>query len=140
MSYSYTYITFMLIYYIIGYVIFSCTVIMYYSCTVIMYYFHILYSCTVSYTVFMYCSYTNFIYCFPVILFILLFSFMYYTCSNTFHVIDTLLLALVYLSYYHRIAVLCFSYHVMYFYPHAHILVIGFMFHACINLRSGYGN
>ena len=85
-----------------------------------MYCHHVL----ISYTVFMYCSYTIFIYCFPVILFILLFSFMYCTCSDTFRVIDTLLLVLVYLSYYHHIAVLCFSYHVMYFYPHAHILVI----------------
>ena len=42
--------------------------------------------------------------------------------------------------YYHYIAVLCFSYHVIY---HIHIICIylsfSFMFHACIKLRSGYG-
>ena len=42
--------------------------------------------------------------------------------------------------YYHHIAVLCFSYHVIY---HIHLicvyLLFAFMFHACINLRSGYG-
>ena len=42
--------------------------------------------------------------------------------------------------YYHYIAVLCFSYHIIY---HIHLICIylsfSFMFHACINLRSGYG-
>ena len=51
----------------------------------------------------------------------------------------TLLLVLV-TVYYHHIAVLCFSYHVIYY---IHLICIylsfAFMFHACINLRSGYG-
>ena len=42
--------------------------------------------------------------------------------------------------YYHHITVLCFSYHVIY--P-IHLicvnLLFAFMFHACINLKSGYG-
>ena len=41
--------------------------------------------------------------------------------------------------YYHHIAVLCFSYHVIY---HIHLIGVylsfAFMFHVCINLRSGY--
>ena len=50
MSNSYTYITFMVIYYTICYILFSCTVIMYchhvlFSCTVIMYCVHILFFC-----------------------------------------------------------------------------------------------
>ena len=51
----------------------------------------------------------------------------------------TLLVVLVTI-YYHHIAVLCFSYHVIY---HIHLICVylsfAFMFHACINLRSGYG-
>ena len=51
----------------------------------------------------------------------------------------TLLLTLVTL-YYHHIAVLCFSYHVIYY---IHLICVylsfAFMFHAYINLRSGYG-
>ena len=51
----------------------------------------------------------------------------------------TLLLALV-TVYYHHIAVLCFSYHVIYY---IHLICVylsfAFIFHACINLRSGYG-
>ena len=112
MSYhiSYTYITFMVIYYTICYILFSCIVIMY--CV------HILFS-----------YYT----------FHITFSFMYCTCSYTFHVIDTLLLVLVYLSYYHRIVVLCFSYRVIYsLHFICRYLSFSFMFHVCINLRSGY--
>ena len=41
--------------------------------------------------------------------------------------------------YYHHIAVLCFSYYVIY---HIHLICVylsfAFMYHACINLRSGY--
>ena len=52
----------------------------------------------------------------------------------------TLLLILV-TVYYHRIAMLCFSYHVMSctlsFLNPLPILIIYFMFHVCINLRSG---
>ena len=51
----------------------------------------------------------------------------------------TLLIVLVTI-YYHHMAVLCFSYHVIY---HKHLICIylsfAFMFHVCINLRSGYG-
>ena len=58
----------------------------------------------------------------------------------TFRVINTLLLVLVYLSS-HSNAMLLISCHVLLsFSNHVHILVIGFMFHACINLRSGYEN
>ena len=41
--------------------------------------------------------------------------------------------------YYHHIAMICFSYHVIY---HIHLICVylsfAFMFHVCINLRSGY--
>ena len=51
----------------------------------------------------------------------------------------TLLLVLV-TVYYHHIVVMCFSYHVIYY---IHLicvyLSVSFMFHACKNLRSGYG-
>ena len=50
----------------------------------------------------------------------------------------TLLLVLVTVYYYH-IAVLCFSYHVIHY---IHLICVylsfAFMFHACINLISGY--
>ena len=87
MSYSYTYITFMVIYYTICYVLFSCIVIMYYH--------RVLFSRTVI----MYCSCTNFIYCIHVLFmyyfhilfscytFHITFSFMYCTCSYTFCVL-----------------------------------------------------
>ena len=42
--------------------------------------------------------------------------------------------------YYHHIVVLCFSYHAIY---HIHLICVylsfAFMFHACKNLRRGYG-
>ena len=42
--------------------------------------------------------------------------------------------------YYHHIAVLCFSYHVIYDIHFIYVyLSFSFMFHACINLRSGCG-
>ena len=127
MSYSYTYITFMVIYYTSCYVLFSCTVIMY--C------YHILYSCTVSCTVHV----LFFIYCFPVILFILLslsctvlvhilfvyctLYFPYTVFILTFHIIlhsYTFLYIMLdrkiscYRTYHH-IAVLCFSDHIISF-------------------------
>ena len=50
----------------------------------------------------------------------------------------TLLVVLVTI-YYHHIAVLCFSYHVIYhIYLVSVYLSFAFMFNACINLRSGY--
>ena len=59
-----------------------------------------------------------------------------------FHIIFvssyTLLLVLI-TVYYHHIAMLCFSNHVIYY---IHLICIylsfDFMFHACINLKSGY--
>ena len=68
----------------------------------------------------------------------------YVSCLIISHILFmsscTLLLILV-IVYYHRITMLCFSYHVMSctlsFLNHLHILFICFMFHACINLRSG---
>ena len=122
MSYSYTYITFMVIYY-----------------TVVMFYFHVLLSYTVFMYRFMYCSCTIFIYCFPVILFILLslsctvlvhIIFMY--CTLYFpYTVFILTFKIILHSYtflyimsdriiscyrtYHHIAVLCFSDHIIYF-------------------------
>ena len=128
-----------------------------YTIPFVIFYFHVLLSCIV------------FIYCFSVILFILLsllctvlvhILFVYYHIlsymifihcafyilyfhilylSYTFRVIDTLLLVLVYLSS-HSNAMLLISCHVLLsFSNHVHISVISFMFHVCINFRSGYG-
>ena len=58
--------------------------------------------------------------------------FIYFLCHLTLLVLVTV--------YYHHMAVLCFLYHVIY---HIHLiyvyLSVAFMFHACINLKSGYG-
>ena len=68
---------------------------------------------------------------------VLSYAFHILYLSYTFRVIDTLFLVLVYLSS-HSNAMLLISYHVLLsFLNHVHILVICFMFHACINLRSG---
>ena len=111
MSYSYTYITFMVIYYTICYVLFSCTVIMYchralFSRTFIMYCVHVL----ISYTVFMYCSCSIFIYCFPVILFILLSL----SCTVLVHIL------FVYCTLYfpYTVFMYCFMYYVLFIYCH----------------------
>ena len=64
---------------------------------------------------------------------------MYFSYTVIFHILSscTLLLVLVTL-YYHRIAVLCFSYHVIY---SIHFICIylsfSFRFHVCKYLRSG---
>ena len=51
----------------------------------------------------------------------------------------TLLLVLV-TVYYHHITALCLSYHVIYYMHLIYVyLSFAFMFHACINLKSGYG-
>ena len=71
-------------------------------------------------------------------------SYTFLSYHISFQVIYTFLLILVnmYLSLfsYHHIAMLCFSYHVIY---HIHFICLylsfSFMFHACKNLRSGYG-
>ena len=77
-------------------------------------------------------------YCIHILFFC--YTFHILDLSYTFRVIDTLLLVLVYLSS-HSNSMLLISCHVLLlFFNHVHILVIGFMFHACINLRSGYGN
>ena len=68
----------------------------------------------------------------------------YVSCLIISHILFmsscNLLLILV-TVYYHRIVMLCFSYHVtscaLSFLNHLHILIICFMFHVCINLRSG---
>ena len=136
MSYSYTYITFMVIYYTICYVIFSCTVIMYCyhvlsSCTNFIYCIHVLFSSTVSCTIF--------IYCFPVILFILLsllctvlVHILFVYCTLYFpYTVFILTFQIILHSYtfsyimsnriiscyrtYHHIAVLCFLDHIISF-------------------------
>ena len=110
-----------------------------YTIPFVIFYFHVLCSYTVfllyfSYYFLFYVLYLFIYFSCPVIYFLMIFIycafiFFSYTLSR---VLDTLLLVLVYLSYYHCIAVLCFSYRVIYS-PH----FICFMFHACINLRSG---
>ena len=141
MSYSYTYITFMVIYYTICYVLFSCTVIMYchrvlFSHTVIIYCVHVL----ISYTVFMYCFMYYFHILFPYYTFHITFSFMYCTCSYTFRVLYFILsiYCIIILTFhiilnsytfsyimsdrivpcyrtYHHIVVLCFLDHIISF-------------------------
>ena len=104
MSYSYTYIIFMVIYYTICYVLFSCTVIMY--C------FHVMLSCIVH----VLCSCTNFIYCIHVLfsytvfllhfsyyfLFHVLYLFIYFLCTVlcTFHILYSCIVSYnMYFSY-----------------------------------------
>ena len=105
MSYSYTYITFMVIYYTICYVLCSSTV-------------HVL------------CSYTHFIYCIHVLF---MYSFYILFSCFTFHITFSFILTfqIILHSYafsyimsdriiscyktYHHIAVLCFSYHIISF-------------------------
>ena len=128
--------------------------ILYFSYTIFSYDFHILcFSYTVlsyylSYTfrvidtlflVLVYWSYT--------FLFHILYLFIYFSCTLyfsytvIFHILSscTLLLVLVTI-YYHRIAVLCFSYHVIY---SIHFICIyfsfSFRFHVYKYLRSEYG-
>ena len=75
------------------------------------------------------------------------YHFFYVSCLIICHILFmsscTLLLILV-TVYYHRITILCFSYHVMSFtlsfLNHLHILIICFMFHACITLEVDKGN
>ena len=77
-------------------------------------------------------------YCIHILFFC--YTFHILDLSYTFRVIDTLLLVLVYVSS-HNNAMLFISCHVLLsFSNHVYIRVISFMFHACINLRSGYGN
>ena len=98
------------------------------SCAFIYYTFHI----SFSFIYFMYfsCVHIYFIY------------FLYFSCLIISHILFisscTLLLILVPV-YYHRIAVLCFSYYVIYSLRFICIyLSFFFMFHVCKYLRSGY--
>ena len=106
MSYSYTYITFMVIYYTICYVLFSCTVIMY--C------FHILYSCTALCTVFMYSFHILFSYFTFNITFSFILTFQIILHSYTFSYIMSDRISSCYRTCHH-IAVLCLSYHIISF-------------------------
>ena len=123
MSYSYTYITFMVIYYTICYVLFSCTIIVYYfhvllSCTVhvlclctnFIYCIHILYSCTVSCTVhILFSCYT----------FHITFSFIYCTCSYTFRVLYFVLFIYCIHVLFH---VLC-TFHILSYFIYCHLVL-----------------
>ena len=66
---------------------------------------------------------------------------MYFSYTVIFHILSSYTLLLVLVTvYYHRITVLCFSYHVIY---SIHFICIylsfSFRFHVCKYLRSGYG-
>ena len=112
MSYSYTYSTFMVIYYTICYILFSCTVIMYCyhvmsSCTVFTYCYHVLFiycvHVLISYIVFMYCSCTIFLYCFPVMLFI----WISLSCTVLVHILFMYCHILSYAILYRHILCIC---------------------------------
>ena len=119
MSYSYTYITFMVIYYTICYVLFSCTVFMY--CihvlfhVLFMYYFYILFSC---YTFHISCTvlvHILFVYCtlyFPYTIFILTFQIILHSYTFSYIMSDRIISCY---RTYHHIAVLCFSDHIISF-------------------------
>ena len=97
-------------------------------------YLFIYFSCTVFYT-FHILSYT--ILC-P---FHILSCTMYFSYTVIFHILSSCTLLLILITvYYHRIAVLCFSYHVIY---SIHFICIylsfSFRFRVCKYLRSGYG-
>ena len=99
-----------------------------------MLYLFIYFSCTVLCT-FHILSYTIL---FP---FHILSCTMYFSYTVIFHILSSCTLLLVIVTvYYHRIAVLCFSYHVIY---SIHFICIyfsfSFRFHVCKYLRSGYG-
>ena len=66
---------------------------------------------------------------------------MYFSYTVIFHLLSSCTLLLVLVTvYYHRIAVLCFSYHIIYSIPFICIyLSFSFRFHVCKYLRSGYG-
>ena len=102
--------------------------------------FHILYlfiyfSCIVLCT-FHILSYT------VLCLFHILSCTMYFSYTIIFHILSSCTLLLVLVTvYYHHIAVLCFSYHVIYSIQFICIyLSFSFRFHVCKYLRSGYGN
>ena len=111
-------------------------VLVYWSYTFLFYilYLFIYFSCTVLCT-FHILSYT--ILC-P---FHILSCTMYFSYIVIFHILSSCTLLLVLVTvHYHRIAVLCFSYHVIY---SIHFICIylsfSFRFHVCKYLRSGYG-
>ena len=66
---------------------------------------------------------------------------MYFSYTVIFHILSSCTLLLVLVTvYYHRIAVLCFSYHVIYSIHSICIyLSFYFRFHVCKYLKSGYG-
>ena len=105
-------------------------------------YFHFILYCHIvlPYIFILYFSYTILSYDFHILCFsytVLSYAFHILYLSYTFRVIDTLFLVLIYLSS-HSNAMLLISCHVLLsFSNHVHILVICFIFHACINLRSG---
>ena len=102
MSYSYTYITFMLIYYSICYVLFSCTVIMY--C------YRVLSSCTI----FTYCSHVLFIYWVHVLFYHINFSYHFTFLYIFIHHVRSYNLMLQNLSS-HSSTMLLISHHI---FPH----------------------
>ena len=111
MSYSYTYITFIVIYYI-PFVMFYFLVLL--SCTVFMYYFQLLCSCIALCTVFMY-SFHILVSCFTFHItfsFILAFQIILHSYTFSYSMSDRII------SCYrtcHHIAGLCFSYHIISF-------------------------
>ena len=129
MSYSYTYITFMVIYYTICYVLFSCTIIMYCyhvlsSCTIFTYCYHVLCSCTnfiyyIHVLFHVLCTFhilSYFIYCHLVlfIYYIIILTFQIILHSYTFSYIMSDRIILCYRTYHH-IVVLCLSDHIISF-------------------------
>ena len=122
---------------------FSYTVLSYYqlythfiSCTcILVIYFSLLYTILVH-IIFMYCT----LY-FHILSYTIFVLFIYFHVLCAFHILSSCTLLLVLVTvYYHRIAVLCFSYHVIY---SIHFICIylsfSFRFHVCKYLRSGYG-
>ena len=142
---------------------FSYTIISYdfhilcFSCTVLSYYLS--YTFRVIDTLFLVLVYLSYIFLFHILYLFIYFSCivlctfhilsytilypfhilsctMYFSYTVIFHILSsyTLLLVLV-IVYYHRIAVLCFSYHIIY---SIHFMCM-FRFPICKNLRSRYG-
>ena len=111
--------------------------IFYFSYTILSYDFHIL--CFSSYTVVLYfpifSSFTSHILYFPMIFIYCVFHILYfhilYFHILYFHILSSCTLLIVLVTvYYHRIAVLCFSYHVIYYMHFIFIyLSYTFLFH-----------
>ena len=128
--------------------------ILYFTYTIFSYDFHILcfsytvlsyylsYTFRVIDTLFLVLVYWSYTFLFHILYLFIYFSYtMHFSYTVIFHILSSCTLLLVLVTvYYHRIEVLCFSYHVIYsIHFICKYLSFSFRFHVCKYLRSGYG-